>query len=154
MAWMAEQSTRQTEVSDEHASALDQSIAFLLQRFKLEPGIIAGSPYAGLHANDVGLLVALEKPEEWSVRRIAELLEAPISTVSSALDRLEKRTLVVRSHGSEDRRVVRVGLTRAGQKLVAKIRSSQIEACRAMLARLGPKEREDFIRLVAKLAQE
>jgi hypothetical protein len=35
---------------------------------------------------------------------------------------------------------------------VAKIRASQVEVCRDMLARLSPSDREDIIRLVTQLA--
>jgi DNA-binding MarR family transcriptional regulator len=139
-------------VSDRQALALDEGVATLLQRFKLEPSIIAGSPYSDLHTNDVGLLVAIRGPEKWNVRRIAQSLGAPFSTISSALDRLEKRHLVARRRVPGDRRVVHIELTTAGHRLVAKIRASQVEVCRAMLARLRPREREDLIRLVAQLA--
>jgi DNA-binding MarR family transcriptional regulator len=152
MAKMKANSVKSQPVSDRQARAFDEGVATLLQRFKLEPSIIAGSPYADLHANDVGLLVVLVQPEEWSVRRIAQALGAPISTISSALDRLERRALLTRNHGAEDRRVVRIELTAAGHRLVEKIRASQIEACRAMLARLSVRDREDVIRLVTLIA--
>jgi DNA-binding MarR family transcriptional regulator len=145
-------STRNNSVSDRLALALDEGVALLLQRFKLEPSIIAGNPYADLHANDVGLLVVIRGPETWNVHRIAQSLGAPISTISSALDRLEKRGLVARRRLPGDRRVVHIELTAAGHRLVAKIRASQIEVCRAMLARISARDREDLIRLVAQLA--
>jgi len=141
-------------VSEGEAQALDEGVAALLERFKLEPSIIAGSPYADLHANDVGLLVMVRRPEEWNVRRIARSLGAPISTISSALDRLEMRGLVARRRRPGDRRLVHVELTAAGRRLVAKIRASQIEICRAMLARLNGSDREILIRLVAQLARD
>src|ERR1700678_1572974 len=141
-------------VSDRQALALDEGVAVLLQRFKLEPSIIAGSPYADLHANDVGLLVMICGPEAWSIRKIAQSLGAPISTISSALDRLEGRGLVARQRRTGDRRLVHVDLTATGHRLVAKIRASQIEVWRAMLTRLGARDREDLIRLVALLAHE
>lgn len=147
-------SAKNPPVSDLQANAFDAGVATLLQRFKLEPSIVAGSPYADLHANDVGLLVALLQPEKWSVRRIAESLGAPITTISSALDRLESRGLVTRRHVDEDRRIVRIELTAAGHRLVTKIRASQIEVCRTMLARLSARDREDLIRLVTLLANE
>lgn len=125
----------------------------LLQRFKLEPSIIAGSPYADLHANDVGLLVVLRQPEEWSVRRIAQSLASPISTISSALDRLENRGLITRGRVAEDRRLVRIELSPAGHRLATKIRASQVEVCRTMLSHLGARDREDLIRVVAQLAR-
>jgi hypothetical protein len=87
-------------VTDREAVSLDEGVAMLLQKFKLEPSIVAGSPYADLHANDVGLLVMLRQPEKWSVRRIALSLGAPITTISSALDRLESRGLVIRAPGT------------------------------------------------------
>jgi DNA-binding MarR family transcriptional regulator len=146
-------SPRDNSVSDRQAMALDEGVAAVLQRFKLEPSIIAGSPYADLHANDVGLLVVIRGPEKWNVRGIAQSLGAPISTISSALDRLEKRGLVVRQRRPGDRRVVHIELTSAGHRLVAKIRSQQVEVCRDMLARLSAHDREDLIRLVARLAQ-
>jgi DNA-binding MarR family transcriptional regulator len=139
-------------VSDSQALALDEGVATLLRRFKLEPSLIAGSPYADLHANDVGLLVVLRESGKWSVRRIAQELGAPISTISSALDRLEKRGLLTRLRQEDDRRVVHIALTPAGQRLVKKIRGGQIETCRAMLARLNRSEREQLIRLVARVA--
>jgi MarR family transcriptional regulator, lower aerobic nicotinate degradation pathway regulator len=140
-------------VTDREAMSLDEGVAMLLQKFKLEPSIIAGSPYATLHANDVGLLVMLRQPEKWSVRRIAQTLGAPITTVSSALDRLESRGLVTRGQVAEDRRMVRIELSAAGHRLVTKIRSNQVEVCRSMLALLDPPDRESLIRLVSRLAQ-
>jgi DNA-binding MarR family transcriptional regulator len=131
---------------------LDEGVATLLRRFKLEPSMIAGSPYADLHANDVGLLVVLRESGKWSVRRIAQELDAPMSTISSALDRLEKRGLVTRLREAQDRRVVHIALTPAGQRLVKKIRAGQIETCRVMLTRLNRSEREQLIRLVARIA--
>src|SRR5260370_34634754 len=110
---------RNNSGSDRQALALDEGVAAVLQLYKLEPSIIAGSPYADLHANDVGLLVVIRGPEKWNVRGIAQSLGAPISTISSALDRLEKRGLVVRQLRARDRRVLHIESTSAGQQLVA-----------------------------------
>jgi DNA-binding MarR family transcriptional regulator len=153
MARMNRSSSRERAVSDRQALALDEGVAVLLRRFKLEPSLIAGSPYANLQASDVGMLVVVREPGEWNVRRIAKTLGAPISTVSSALDRLEGRGLLTRRRESADRRVVHIVLTSAGSRLVTKIRRSQIETCRVMLAQLNAREREQLIRLVARLAR-
>jgi DNA-binding MarR family transcriptional regulator len=141
-------------VSDQQAIALDGGVAALLQRFKLEPSIAAGSPYADLHVNDVGLLVMICGVETWSVRKIAQSLGAPISTISSALDRLEQRGLLSRLRLAGDRRLVHVNLTAAGKSLVKKIRTNQVETCRLMLARLSKRDREELIRLVTLIAGE
>jgi len=94
-----------------------EAVDKIMRRFKLEPGLLAGSLYADLHINDVGLLTVLSEPGDWNVRKIARELGAPDSTLSSALDRLEKRDLVVRCRRPGDRRVVYIELTAAGLRL-------------------------------------
>src|SRR5487761_1725791 len=143
IASMKQASARTRPVDDRHAIALHESIAVLLRHFRLEPGMLAGSAYANLHANDIGLLQVLAEPGDWSVRRIAQALRAPVSTISSALDRLETRHVVVRRRRPTDRRTVYIELTAAGLRLATKLRAVQIENCRAMLARLAIAERED-----------
>lgn len=141
-----------TSVPDHQARALQELVTALLVRFKLEPGLLAGSPYADLHANDVGLLVELAGPGEWNVRRVAEALSAPFSTTSSALDRLENRGLIARKRRPADRRAVYIELTTAGRRLVARLLAAQLEACRGMLSPLTSAEREEMIRLAALMA--
>ena len=79
---------------------------------------MAGSPYADLHVNDVGLLVMISGPETWSVRKIAQSLGAPISTISfstrpTRATRFDQaRTVAWRSTFGPD-----IGLTPAGDRL-------------------------------------
>ena len=109
---------------------------------------------AALMGCSAGLLVMICGAETWSVRKIAQSLGAPISTISSALDRLEQRGLISRHRLTGDRRLVHVGLTVPGERLVAKIRTNQVETCRSMLLRLDGRDREELIRLVTLLARE
>ena len=140
-------------VDDRQAIALHEGIAVLLRHFKLEPGVLAGSAYADLHVNDIGLLQVLAETGDWNVRKIAEELRAPVSTISSALDRLEARRVVCRNRRPSDRRTVYIELTATGLRLAAKLRATQIENCRSMLTRLATDEREELLRLVAQIAQ-
>jgi DNA-binding MarR family transcriptional regulator len=144
--------SRGAAVENQQARSLHQSIALLMRQFRIEPGLLAGSVYADLHANDIGLFEVLAGSNEWSVRRLAQALSAPISTISSALDRLERQRLIERSRIPDDRRVVRVALTARGRRLAARLNGAHIENCRAMLVRLSPDEREQFLRLAAKIA--
>jgi DNA-binding MarR family transcriptional regulator len=143
---------RAAAIDNQQAVSLHQSIALLMRQFRIEPGLLAGSVYADLHANDIGLFEVLAASDAWSVRRLAQALSAPISTISSALDRLERQRLIERSRIADDRRIVRVALTPRGQRLAGRLNGAHIENCRAMLARLSPEEREQFIRLAAQIA--
>jgi MarR family 2-MHQ and catechol resistance regulon transcriptional repressor len=146
--------SRAKSVNDDQAAALHEAVDRIMRRFKLEPGMLVGSAYADLHVNDVGLLVVLVEPGDWNVRKITRTLNAPFSTISSALDRLEARRLVARRRRPGDRRVVYIELTPAGIRLAKKLRGTQIETCRLMLAGLSLRDREEFIRLVAQVAGE
>ena len=136
-------------VSDQDALAMYTVVDRIMRRFKLEPGLLAGGLYADLHINDVGLITVLTEPGEWNVQKITEELRAPISTISSALDRLEKRDLVVRVRKPGDRRMVHIELSAKGRRLSNKLLAAHIENCRAMLAGLSPEQRMELIRLAS-----
>lgn len=153
MSEMRPPHSRTKPVNDRQAVALHEAVDKIMRRFKLEPGMLAGSVYADLHVNDVGLLAVLAEPGDWNVRKITQALGAPFSTVSSALDRLEKRSLVARLRRPGDRRVVYIKLSASGIRLAERLRATQIETCRAMLAGLPVRDRDELIRLVAQVAQ-
>jgi len=140
-------------VDDGQAHTLAAVLSVLMRRFKLEPGLLASSAYADLHANDAGLLSVLTEADDWTVRTLAQTLGAADSTVSSALDRLEARRLVARSRLERDRRVMGVRLTEEGISLVARLREAQLGNSRALLARLTSLDRDQLLRLLALLAQ-
>jgi DNA-binding MarR family transcriptional regulator len=144
--------SRTKPVNDRQAVALHEAVDKIMRRFKIEPGMLAGSVYADLHVNDVGLLTILAEPGDWNVRKITQALSAPFSTVSSALDRLEARSLVGRRRRPGDRRVVYIKLSAPGIRLAERLRATQIETCRAMLAGLPVRDRDELIRLVAQVA--
>jgi DNA-binding MarR family transcriptional regulator len=137
---------------DDQELKLHRIISALMREFRLEPGLLAGSPYSGLHANDIGLFEVLTEPGSWNVRGIARTVRAPISTVSSALDRLEESGLVKRTRTATDRRMVCVELTSRGKRLADRLRDAHVLNCRNMLLRLTPEERDQFLRLAGKIA--
>ena len=145
---------RTKPIEDRQALALHQVISALMREFRLEPGLLAGSAYADLHANDIALFEVLSGPGEWNVRSVAQAISVPITTVSSALDRLERKGLIARYRIPEDRRIVRLSLTAHGRRLAVSLEKTHIDNCRAMLARLGAKDREQFLDLAAKLTSE
>ena len=140
-------------VEDGQAHTLAALLSVLMRRFKLEPGLLASSAYADLHANDAGLLSVLTEADDWTVRTLAQTLGAADSTVSSALDRLESRNLVTRTRLERDRRVKGVCLTNEGVTLVARLREAQLGNSRALLERLTNEDRGQLLRLLALIAQ-
>src|SRR5713226_2864668 len=70
MSKMKPASSHTKPVNDHQAIALHEAVDKIMRRFKLEPGMLAGSAYADLHVNDVGLLAVLAEPGDWNVRKI------------------------------------------------------------------------------------
>lgn len=138
-------------VDDLQANQLHDLISTLMRQFKLEPGMLAGSAYADLHVNDIGLLATLAQPGDWTVRGVAQALSAPDSTISSALDRLESRKLICRRRLTIDRRAVGIELTAGGRRLATKLRLAQVENCRTMLERLDVRGRSELLALATQI---
>jgi DNA-binding MarR family transcriptional regulator len=152
MAQMKPIRSRTKMVKQHQAVALHEGVDRIVRKFKLEPSMLVGSAYAELSANHMALLAVLARSGDWNIRRLTQALGVPFSTVSSALDRLEAGGLVKRRRRPGDRRAVYIESTAAGRRLGRRLRVRQIEACRAMLAKLYPADRQYFIRLVLEVA--
>lgn len=73
--------------------------------------------------------------------------------VTTVLDNLEKRKLVVRERLPEDRRTVIVSLTPAGRRMIAKIFPGHAAAIAAAMGALSPAEQETLAGLLKKLGR-
>jgi DNA-binding MarR family transcriptional regulator len=62
----------------------------------------------------LNVLTALEAEGPLPMKRLAEAMDVSDASATGIVDRMEKRGLVERRHGTEDRRVVRVHATEAG----------------------------------------
>lgn len=145
--------TLDIKVDARQALALHECIARMMREFRLEPGLLAASVYRDLHANDIGLFEVLAEPGSWSVQAIATALSVPITTISSALDRLERSGVIARKRSGEDRRMVHIELTAAGHRLASRLQEAHVQNCRAMLARLSAADRENFLRMAEQIVR-
>jgi DNA-binding MarR family transcriptional regulator len=79
---------------------------------------------------------------------ISERMVTRDPDITRLLDRLEKRSLVGRSREKEDRRVVTARITQAGLDLLKKLDEPVIQAHKAQLGHMDPKQQEALIRLL------
>ncbi len=71
----------------------------------------------------LNVLTALEAEGPLSMKRLAELMDVSDASATGIVDRMEKRGLVERRHGTGDRRVVLVHATEAGTKVFSDLAS-------------------------------
>lgn len=88
-----------------------------------------------------------------SIGQLADMLSVADATASEIVDRLERRGLAIRSHRSDDRRVVECRLSDTGARLLAEVTDSRREAMRAALAVLTESERAQLDGLLVIMAE-
>lgn len=71
---------------------------------------------------------------------IADNIDAPMSTLTSIVDKLVEKKLLSRDHSGEDRRVVNVSLTAYGKAAHSKLLEKQKKVAEVVLSKLNEKE--------------
>lgn len=75
---------------------------------------------SGLSSAQLWMLWELSHAPGLKVSELARILSIHQSTCSNMLDKLEDKKLIQRTRGSEDQRIVRIFLSDAGNRLLAK----------------------------------
>jgi len=88
----------------------------------------------------LNVLTALETEGPVSMKRLAELMDVSDASATGIVDRMEKRGLVERRHGTGDRRVVLVYATDAGTKVFSDLASHRRGMLSRVLAELTEEE--------------
>ncbi len=90
----------------------------------------------GVSMTHLHVMWRLEESGELAMSRLAEFLDVSLSNATGLIDRMEERGLVERSRESDDRRVVLVRLTAAGEGFLHEIQIIKDDLLSAVLARL------------------
>lgn len=98
-----------------------------------------------------GSLLADDEPGYRTCSEIGRHMVTPVPDVTRLVDRLEERGLVARKRADEDRRVVRVSITRAGLDLLARLDEPLMELHRTQLAHVPEEDLERVIALLDRI---
>jgi DNA-binding MarR family transcriptional regulator len=98
------------------------------------------------------LMAQLERyPEGLKMNELSRLLMVTGGNVTGIVDQLEKEGLVERLDEPDDRRAFRIRLTRSGDKTFAEMARSHEQWVVELLAGLSSRERDELLKLLAKL---
>jgi MarR family transcriptional regulator, organic hydroperoxide resistance regulator len=97
-------------------------------------------------ARQASILSHLDSVDPTPVSELASHLGVTVSTMSIAVDRLERQGYVVRARAESDARVRHVRLTPAGERLRTAQKVLEPRLVQAVLARLSPADRRDALR--------
>src|SRR5450759_424699 len=105
----------------------------------------------GISMTHFHVLTLLRHHDAMPMGRIAEILDASMSSATGIIDRMEERGLVERVRVPDDRRVVLVRPTQAGLDLVDEAELVKNDVMAAALARLSPERLDRMAAAVADL---
>lgn len=143
--------------SDEGEGASDQLPADrstlereLLDEMTSWPPRDRGGEFKSWHRHSLSLvhltvLTALEAEGALPMKRLAETLDVSDASATGIVDRMEKRGLVERRHGADDRRVVRVYPTPAGEQVFLDIAAHRREVLSKVLTELTEDEMQALL---------
>ena len=97
-------------------------------------------------ARQASILSHLDAVDPTPVSELATHMGVTVSTMSIALDRLERQGYVARARAESDARVRHIRLTPAGERLRTAQKVLEPRLVQAMLARLSPADRRDALR--------
>jgi MarR family transcriptional regulator, organic hydroperoxide resistance regulator len=109
--------------------------------------------HLGLTASEQNVLAALADDRVLSVGELAAATGTKPSTLTSVLDRLERRECVERDIDRSDRRSVLIRLTAAGQEPAAAVRAAIADLEQAALAGLTRQELAGFLAVTIALTK-
>ena len=92
----------------------------------------------GLSMAQLNILYTLKRCGEMPMSRLAEMLNVSLSNATGLIDRIEERGLVERSRVPEDRRIVLIRVTKAGEQLLRELDILSDDLLRSVLGRLSP----------------
>ncbi|MBI2251294.1 MAG: MarR family transcriptional regulator [Armatimonadetes bacterium] len=107
-----------------------------------------------LNKLELMLLSFIYQEKELIMSKLAKSLGISLSTATVIVDNLVKKKLILRKRISDDRRIVKVLLTKKGENIALNYQKKKKELIEKMLTMLSEKEQENFILILEKIAQE
>jgi DNA-binding MarR family transcriptional regulator len=147
-----EASTATTASSETRLSASDRELglrlgAVMLRCLSSDGGaVVQALDESGISFIQMKILVTVagDNPEPPTVKGLAESLGLSLASASRAVDGMVRRELLVRAEDDQDRRIRRLSLTEAGQRLSHRILTARLEGLGRFAASLTPEERDSL----------
>jgi MarR family 2-MHQ and catechol resistance regulon transcriptional repressor len=133
--------------------ALDTYIKFTRAANTMENHLVNRGSLGDLTVSQFGILETLFHLGPLSQGAISGKLLKSTGNITLVLDNLEKRGLVERKRETQDRRMVTVSLTAAGEALIAALFPRHAASIAAEFSALTPDEQIEFGRLCKKLGR-
>ncbi len=142
------------EIKKEHIKMLDSLMHLFYKRMNNFNVEINSTYFQGVTSIEISILGIVGESPDVILKEIGEQLQVPASTLTNAVDRLEKRNLLMRSISKRDRRSFGLILTDEGRKLYQEHEKAEQITWNKILGTLeSDEEVELFLSLMKKIAE-
>jgi len=135
------------EITDQFVSAMFNLVKAIKDESELCCKICGG-----VNEKELMIIVFVGQMTSATMSGIAENIEAPLSTLTSIVDKLVAGKYLSRYNSEEDRRVVRVELAEKGQEAYGNFLKQKAITAKKVLSRFTEEERTALVRQLDKLA--
>ena len=139
-----------SEPTDKQVDQLSVAFERFTRQFKVAEAVAAADN--ALNALDAQTLVVVSENGGCGAGDVARYLDVPLTTMSSAINRLVRKGLLERGRPEKDRRAVALIITVKGLRAVDDHKAGYRNACITMLRALDTPEQMELIRLTEKIA--
>ena len=105
----------------------------------------------GVSMAQLNIMYTLHRNGEMTMSHLADVLNVSFSSATGLIDRMEERDFIERIRVPEDRRIVVVRLTAAGQALLEEVDALSADLLRQVLVGLDTAQLEGMARAIADL---
>jgi DNA-binding MarR family transcriptional regulator len=134
---------------------LDTPAARIFAFFRMaREQIFCAKPHCSSSFMDIAILHAAMEKDNPSMKDVADMLRIQGSSATVMIDRLVLNGELVRVEDKDDRRVVRIGITPAGKKILKSGMKDSIAGMDKLLAVLDERERAAFDKLITKIISQ
>lgn len=99
------------------------------------------------------LVILIGRNGEMIMREIADYLQIPMSTATGIVDKLVEKDYLLRNYSAEDRRIVKVDLSKAGKEVYKLMSESMFVFCEATLCKFSEDDQEKFINCLTTVSK-
>jgi DNA-binding MarR family transcriptional regulator len=138
---------------DRRAADLQEVVQDILKQFQSVNAAAANGPHVELNMQELRIVEYLGNEGPRMMRELAEYLAVAVNSMTSIVDSLERKKLVLRQRSEEDRRIIRVELTDEGRTIYQSLVEVNMRLFRSMLGALTHDEQEIFLVLFRKIAR-
>jgi DNA-binding MarR family transcriptional regulator len=141
-----------TKVKEGYSQKFAEAMLGLVQAIKKETDTC--TKLCGVvNEKELTIIVFVGQNKNVKMSDIADNIEAPMSTLTTVVDKLVERGLISRDHSGEDRRVINVSLTREGKTAYDRLMDKKKRTSEKILSQLGEKEQTLIIKHLNLLAE-